>query len=79
MESALERGGRARDLVEDAARVRAKGLAGRQQPHAPRRAVEEPRAELVLERAQLPAQRRLRDVEPCGRATDVALSATATK
>ena len=43
----------------------------RQEAHAARRPREQRRAELVLERADLPAERRLAHVEARGRAPDV--------
>ena len=46
--------------------------AAREEAHAARRAREERRAELVLERADLPAERRLAHVEALGGAPDVA-------
>jgi len=45
----------------------------RQECHAPWRALEELRADLVFERSDVPADRRLRDVQALGRAPDVAL------
>jgi len=47
-------------------------LARRQQRHATRRPDEQCGAELVLERTDLSAERRLRDVETLSRAADVA-------
>jgi hypothetical protein len=45
---------------------------GRQQRHSARGAPEERRSDLLLERADLPAQRRLRHVEVLRGSTDVA-------
>jgi len=45
---------------------------GRKQGHAARRALEELRPDLVFERANLPTQGRLRDVEALGSAPHVA-------
>jgi len=43
----------------------------RQQRHASRRTLEEWRSDLVLQSSNLPADRRLRDVEPLGGAPHV--------
>jgi len=51
--------------------VREEARAGRQEPHAARRALEERRAELSLEPAYLTRERRLRDVQALRRAADV--------
>ena len=50
-----------------------KSLAGGQQAHAARVPLQERRAELVFQRADLSAQRRLRDVKPLGGASHAAL------
>lgn len=56
---------------EDRASVVEKALARREQLHPARSAREERRPELVLERADLAAQRRLRDVQALSRPTYV--------
>ena len=61
------------DRREDRPRVPEEALARGQQLHAPRRAQEQRRAELVLQAADLPAQRRLRDMQAPRGTTDVLL------
>ena len=60
-------------LGEHAPRVRQERLPDRRQRDAPARAVEELRADLVLEGADLLAQRRLRDEDARGGAAEVEL------
>lgn len=48
-------------------------LARRQQTHAARRALEQPGAELIFEREDVTAERRLGEVEPARGAAHVAL------
>jgi hypothetical protein len=62
---------RAVDGGEDGASVLEKTLARREQRHPAGRAGEEDGSELVLERADLATERRLRDVEALRGATDV--------
>jgi hypothetical protein len=52
---------------------------GRGDPDPPALAVEQAHADQVLELADLPAQRRLRDVEPGGGLPTCSVSATAMK
>src|SRR5262249_10860155 len=61
------------DHAEDGAAPFQEGLPGWQEPDASGRALEEGRPELVLEAADLAAQRGLGEVEPAGGAADVAL------
>jgi hypothetical protein len=61
------------DLREDAACVLEEGLACRQQAHAAGGSLEEPGAQFVLEREDVTAERRLREVEPARGAPHVAL------
>ena len=61
------------NLGEDCARVSEKSGAFGQQLHASRCPAKERRAQFVFEVADLPAQRRLRDVQATGSAADVLL------
>ena len=63
----------AHDVLEDLPRLREVGLARLGQHHAVVLADEEREAELLLELLDLAAERRLRDVEPFGRAPEVQL------
>jgi hypothetical protein len=58
-------------LREDGATVLEKDFTRRQEPHAPRRPIEEASPELVLEVANLAAHRRLGDRETPGCTTHV--------
>jgi hypothetical protein len=58
---------------EDAACVLKEGLSRGQQAHASGGSLEEPGAQLVLERENVAAERRLREVEPARGAAHVAL------
>ena len=64
---------RAIDRREDPSRVIEEGVARGQELHPARGSREEPRADLVFERADLAAHRGLRDMEPLRRAAHVAL------
>src|SRR5438067_1298728 len=70
---ASRRARRRRDVGQDRAGARQQCRARRQQPYAARQPLEQRDPQLVLERADLAAQRRLRDVQPGGRASYVAL------
>lgn len=66
----VTRGG---DGRQDRPRVAEEALAGGEQADAPRGPLEQRRAELVLEAADLAAERRLRDVQATRGAADVLL------
>jgi hypothetical protein len=61
------------DLAQDGSDAVEQRLAGKRQLHAVGRAAQQLAAEHLLQRADLPAQRRLGDVEAFGRAAEVEL------
>ncbi len=67
----IHRRSRLLDLLQDRPRMLQKYLTFRQQTHAARGPGEERRAKLILQAAELAAQRRLGDVEPSGRSSHV--------